>query len=260
MIEIHAFYFDHGSGDFERLASVLRESVALNDPDSTLIMHKLAPPEHVEDAVRQTFIDNSYKLRYWAEMISRAKDGTKLALIDADMVVLRPLADAFTEPFDIAITRRTASFMPYNGGAVFVRASKAARVFFNEWSKVDQKMLDDVQFHTQWRRKYYGINQAALGFMLTERAWLPASIAELPCKIWNACNEDWAVVGNHTRILHIKNDLRHHCLKTRTWSGTPPRYRRAWKLWKNIEAKALAKDAAPMSLPQRITHRQSISA
>lgn len=81
-------------------------------------------------------------------------------------------------------------------------------------------MLNSQSFHTPWRRKYMGINQAALGFLI-EKGW---NLEKLPEK-YNLC--DWTVKKvKSAHMIHIKSDLRTDMLMG---GGKYPHVAKIWR-------------------------------
>jgi len=192
----------------------------------------------------QSHVTNSQKLEWWRGVVAAAEDGDRVLLIDADMMITRPLADVWDRPFDLAYTIREEGRLPLNGGVVFVRVSPASRRFVDRWFAVNQRFLANANEHRHWRTKYAGINQAAFGYMLereTDPAIVGLELARLTCHEWNAENTAWAKFDPKiTRIVHLKSGLR------RALFGMPARreHVRLIALWHSLEAEANAAASA----------------
>jgi hypothetical protein len=144
----------------------------------------------------------------WCRTVCDAADGAEILLIDADTMILQPLDDLWSRPFDFAYTTKDSRF-PFNSGVVAVRVSDRMREFFRRWLDENRAMLGDRVHHQAWRQKYGGINQAALGRAL-ESGWArDLRVAELPCREWNCEDSQWRYfTAEKTRIVHVKSALR----------------------------------------------------
>jgi hypothetical protein len=140
------------------------------------------------------------KARDWTRVIAEAVDGTEIALLDADTLVLGELGSAFRRPFDVAVTTR-GTLGTLNSGVVFVRISDRVRDFFAPWAArtepwCKRNTADSIRFG----------DQDALIEMLGEPHG-PLRVLELPAAIWNAQQNCWPPVAG-CRIVHIKSDCR----------------------------------------------------
>jgi len=235
-----AAYFGSGAaGDqYGRLARVLEHTAGVHCPGWQIRVERLTAPASYTSAIGvASHVTNSQKLEWWRSIVIDAEDGDRVLLIDADMMITRPLEDVWTRPFDLAYTIRTEGRLPLNGGVVFVRVSPASRRFVDRWFAINQLFLRDANAHRHWRTKYAGINQAAFGYML-ERERDPALVLErLTCDEWNAENTAWAKFDpTFTRIVHLKSGLR------RALFGMPakPEYKRLIALWHALEKETKA--------------------
>lgn len=234
-MKIVGVVFDYAEkSDYARLARVWEESARQTNQHAEIVLHKIEPPQTVK---RNTGLSsNNHKFKVWNAEIQAANNGDLIVLTDVDLMILADLRPAFKGDFDIGVTRRTAQSWPINAGVVFVRVSDASKRFIERWGEVDQKMYEDEVFHEPYKRKYKGQNQAALGY-LRENNDTGAVVQELPCAVWNACNEDYVhfKLGT-TKVVHIKSTLRHAILgKTR---GVPSKMKPICKLWKAFESAA----------------------
>jgi alpha-N-acetylglucosamine transferase len=157
------------------------------------------------------FESNSLKLEHWNALVQQAPDGDRILLIDADMLVVRPLDPVWDRPFDVAYTvRPSGAKFPLNGGVVAVRVGAASRAFMQAWAAENRRMLNDQAHHNRWRQRFGGINQAALGALLA--AGVRGQFATLPCLEWNCEDSCWGKFDPAvTRLVHIKSELRLAC-------------------------------------------------
>lgn len=235
-------YFTEGER-WPRLARVLEYTAHQHCPDWDVRISRLQMP--TQPAIADCYAANSHKLAHWCQAVEDAPDGTPMLLIDADAAILQSLDDIWEQPFDIAYTvRPPRSRFPFNAGVVFVRASAGTRAFLGHWLDVNNRFLTDPRDHETWKRRHGGINQAALGRVLTLRP-LPdhlgaLAITTLPCATWNCEDDSWASFDPQaTRILHVKSDLR------RLVFGGPKQaarsqYAELCALWLGLEQQARA--------------------
>jgi hypothetical protein len=229
-----ACYFGAGAGDqWPRLARVLRHTAGRHCPGWQVQVVALPPPRGGEDPA---YLANTVKLEHWYEAVKTAADGECLLLIDVDTVILRPLEDVWNRPFDLAYTIKAHAHFPFNAGVVFVRASNRVRAFLAAWCGENRRMLTDRRWHQAWRRKYGGINQAALGCVLKSPLANTLTFAQLPCPEWNCEDSSWQYFDPAvTRIVHLKSALRRTVFKI----GAPAaRLRPIAKIWRQLEQEA----------------------
>lgn len=239
-----ASYFGTGAaGDqYGRLARVLDYTARVHCPDWTIRVERLkAPPFYTSAIGVHSHVTNSQKLEWWRSVVVDAEDGDRVLLIDADMMITRPLGDVWDRPFDLAYTIRTEGRLPLNGGVVFLRVSPATRRFVDRWFAHNQRFLANANDHRAWRMKYAGINQASFGYMLEKERDPAVALERLTCEEWNAENTTWSKFDPaFTRIVHLKSGLR------RALFGMPEK--REWRpliaIWHELEARAKAAAAA----------------
>ena len=151
-------------------------------------------------------------------------------------MILRPLNAVWDLPFDVAYTVRPR-LLPLNAGVVFVRVSDRVRAFMTAWRDENRRMLTDTQHHQVWRRRYGGINQAALGAVLESPRTDGLAITPLPCSEWNCEDSTWrAYDPDVTRIVHLKSQLR---IALFHGGSGGQEVRRLVTLWRALERAAL---------------------
>lgn len=199
-----------GGGQWPRLARVLEQSAREQCPDWDIDVRAITP-----DAARsvlgiRAFEANTSKLEYWRHAVCTAADGDRIALLDADTMVVQPLTPVWTYAFDLAYTqRRHDGTLPLNAGVIFVRVSDRTRRFLTQWRDENRRMLRDRIYHAPWRRKYGGMNQAAFGRLLEQTGPDALDVLPLPCLEWNCEDSSWAAFDPRvTRIVHLKSALR----------------------------------------------------
>jgi hypothetical protein len=201
-MEYHTVLF--GGGKYRVMTNALKRSIDANSEHS-LTIHEITDKP---GPGRIKLTTNSLKLKKWNEIVQEATDN--VVLMDCDTILLKCISHVFEKDFDFAYTERTkGGHFPLNGGVVFVKPTKKSKEFFNEWLRVNDKMMDNFNFHRPWKKKYAGINQAALGYLLERKPEL--NILKVPCSKYNACDPvDWEDVSD-AHVLHIKSDLQNQC-------------------------------------------------
>lgn len=241
-MQFHAAIFPEAAlgrrGIYAEMARVFAASVEAVSPRSRLVLHTHRPDRSLQSsnlakrAARQSFVDNTDKMRAWHSIAASQPDGTRFALVDADMFAtgeLAGLADFVSPSCPLAFTFRREGFrFPFNSGAVAVYQCAESRRFFDEWRAVNEDMLRNAKLHQEFRARYGGINQAALGAML-EAEGCP-TFARLDCATWNCEDSEWRNFSSETKLVHVKGRLR---IAVR--SNEPPKdedLMAIWELWK----------------------------
>jgi hypothetical protein len=225
-----------GACEYGRLAKVWEYSARKAHPDATVKLIKK------KDAAGKTSHQrrNQYKLEEWNRQIQAATEDT--ILMDVDMVIIKEIAHVFEREFDICYTQRTKTRMPLNGGVLFVKPTRAAKTFFEEWVKVDAELLLKRGRYTPYIRKYGGQNQASFGYMLenkkANKRIVNTCIDKVPCTVYNVCQEEWHAVDDGTRVIHCKSGLKRILSQSGEKRPMHEKYRKAVDLWK-----AMAKEA-----------------
>jgi len=230
------FKYKDKPSDYKRLYQVFMASCAKHMPGVTVKTLKLDVPP-AKDNRKPGIWTNTAKLRAQVNYIKTLKDDVVLA--DCDMLCLKPFDDVFKKyDFDIGITTKppgVKSSCRINGGIIFIRNSAQARAWMQELLKINDRMYKDQAFHNEWRKKYYGMNQSALGYML-ERAKTKARVKEFRTTIWNAVDCDWTNVTDKTRLVHIKGKLR-ACIDKGKSSSKLSRLIAAWNDYGGVKPK-----------------------
>lgn len=196
--------------DFERLLAAYRASAeAVGVP---LEVHELPPPERMGKRGAIGFnTENSYKLDYWATLLSESTE--PIIFTDCDMLMLGDPSDGFNGgDWDVALTQRKPEGQPrwFNAGVVFARPNDAARRYMEAWRDANAHLLNRPKEHKRWKSKYAGMNQAALG-MAMEKEMLPddCKVGHLPCALYNCGDNEWRKADiEQIRLLHVKGVLR----------------------------------------------------
>lgn len=228
---LHSVYF--GGPEWDRLANVLRRSARAYNPGWDVQVHNTCgqQPHAQNGRGRESFVANTNKMAHWRSTVAGSPLGARLLLIDADTMILRNLDDVWDTEFDVAYTARDPkqSRFPYNSGVVFVRVRRSVRAWINDWYAENVRMLSDQGHHAVYRRKYGGINQAALGAMLERDQLAGLKVLALPCREWNCEDSEWRRFNGETRIIHVKSQLRKVVLNgSLPTSKTPSALRDRW--------------------------------
>ena len=204
------------SKDFERLIKVLIKSWEAHN-DMPLEFH------YMNDGWNRKYLHglwvNTIKLEKWADLFRQ-----DTLFLDADLLCKGDMSEPFDVIENLGYTENRARGRILNAGVFYAKSTKYSRKFMAEWVAVNRKMLNSRSFHAEWRRKYMGINQAALGYLM-ENGW---ELTKLPEK-YNLC--DWTERKvKKARMIHIKSDLRKNILL-----GTN-KYPYVTKIWEKYEA------------------------
>lgn len=220
-------------GTFDSLAEVFKKSVELNIPNAELINFDVKYPEN--ESGRPMFCHHNHtKLEIWADFMQMASDNVIFS--DLDMLALRDPVEIWDNNFDICYTERTIKntgrIIPLNGGIIFAKPTTAAREFFKLWAEVDRMMYYDPKLHDQYYRKYAGMNQASLGYLIENPDLYSAKLLAVKTRKYNAVDCDWQHINNETVFVHIKSLLRQNIITRRNQSGI---YKTAMQKWYEVE-------------------------
>lgn len=221
---------------YVRLAQVLAYTARTHLPTWDRRITEIVPPTDRSALANASHVWNTAKLEAWADAVAEAPDGTPVLLMDADMMILRPLDDLWAWPFDLAYTLRSRSSLPFNGGVVALRITDQTRAFMARWVALNRQFLTDAAAHQPWRAKYAGINQASFGALL-EAADHGCDLLTLPCAEWNCV--EWELFDPEiTRVVHVKSKLRRELFG---WAApVSPVHKRLISQWKALEQEATA--------------------
>lgn len=218
----------HGHGDFERLLSAWRASVAINAPDADVEVVTGERPVVARNK-RARYADNTYKLHIWADIVDKTDE--PMILMDCDTLVLRDPSPVFDMSFDVAVTARPGR-MPVNAGVVYVRPNERSRAFFRQWVRINDDLFTSSRPDID---RWGGINQAALVSAM-DAAVNVARVARIPCAKWNSVEQTWGDLNDDTVVLHIKGALREMALANVSPSRIAPHMLRAYALWMHYDA------------------------
>ena len=134
-------------------------------------------------------------------------------ITDCDMFFTDNIEGAFEYDFDVGYTKRnyknshiTGMNKPLNGGVFFFRPTEQAKSFVENWYKVCESMTVNDEFYQEWFKKYAGLNQTALGYLLDTDS--NTNIKQFNCAEYNGCAEDLLDFNNKKpKIVHIKSPL-----------------------------------------------------
>lgn len=195
-------------GQYDRLARVLAHTAAVHCPGWDVRIERISPDLPAPCTGNPSHAWNTSKLDWWNAVVQSCEDGDRVVLMDADMVIVRPLDPVWDRPFDLAYTvrRKSESSLPFNGGFVALRVSERTKAVMQRWQMVNDLMCREGTDHAAYHRKYAGMNQSSFGCLLETGAFDGIQVAELSCQEWNCC--EWGGFKDNTRVLHIKSRLR----------------------------------------------------
>ncbi len=187
-------------------------------------------------------------LQMWVQQLADAPDGAKIALMDADMLVLKRIDHFFDWPFDIMFTYKTNTNenpqWPVNCGVMLVRNSEQVRAFFDEWYR---RQLEESAGMNAQLQSWGGKQQVAFGEMLGTRNKTAYALGLMshgcklvgtPCTALNDVRR-FTTISDRTHILHYKGKWR-DVLPNGTWTKDIPeergreqfnRWRAAYNKW-----------------------------
>lgn len=238
--QLRACYFDPPGCQYARLARVLLYTARQHCAAWDVAVERIEP-EKMAGARSASDWANTQKLEWWARQVQAAPEGARILLIDADTMILRALDDVWALEFDLAYTEREkggSPSYPFNAGVIFLRATPTARAFFELWREENRRMFADKAYHAKWHQRFGGMNQAALGKLLNDRAAerLGARLERLPCSEWNCEDSSWhRYAPGRTRIVHVKSALHRAALGT---AGSTFRVRPLALVWRALERQA----------------------
>lgn len=240
---------------WSRLLRVFRESVHKHMPDTVIIEKRIPAPERNTNHPKRDPA-NTRKLQEWVKYLETARDET--IFMDCDMLCTGDASKAFEHEFDVAVTfRPEGSIPPMNGGVVFTRPTGRAIEFFRKWLEVNMRMYDDHILHHTWRNKWFGMNQAAFGYMYENG--MCSDIKKLPTKIYNAVDNDWCQVVDDTVFVHMKSELRRAIISNVAPYGAYKRILEDWysydKKYNVAEPEKKAVRSVSVMNPKKIRYR-----
>jgi len=202
---------------YERMANVLRASAAEHSPATPLNITRVYDPDDDVKAIarlncKTTYIDNVRKAKHHCKIVREATYGELIGFLDVDAMVLGDLSEVMGMDFDIAYTKRPEHHKwKLNTGVYFVRIRESTQKFVSRWFATAMGMLNDYEFHEQWKRhnKYGGTQQAAFGWMI-ENFDLGLKLLPLDCESWNVvppCIDD----SHDVKVVHIMSSMREWC-------------------------------------------------
>jgi hypothetical protein len=232
------FWFGQPDDNYGRMARVLEFSAAKHCPGWSIEVNPLErkPVPHYHGAP-DNFIYNVQKVDAWKRAIVEAPDGSRICVMDSDMMITGPLDDVWAQDFDVAYTGQRGK-LGLNAGVLFVRVSKQSRRFVCAWADKNHEMLESLRKLQEWKRRTPGMTQPALMAVLNSPVSRTLRVLNLPCRIWNCEDVSWPAFGKHVKILHIKGRLRQA-----VFGGAPSAKRLRLdalaKMWHETEARMM---------------------
>ena len=200
--------FGNSNPGFDRLIDVFLHSCACNAGRAEVHVIGTGRPCPRNDSENPSYADNSEKLRIWEEELK--KSDVPVAFLDADMLVLRPLMDAFG-PCHVNLTLRPGA-MWLNAGAVFCLPTPKAQDIMRVWRETNDSIRDNKEWLDRAIEHHNGLNQTAMVHLLEEEYYQhfeDGDIGYLSCDKYNCMDTTWRMFDlDRCSILHIKGRLR----------------------------------------------------
>lgn len=215
--------FPTARGEYDDFWKVFNYSAKKHMPDAEIICLREVP--EVDKSRGNTYAAMSARLYMWADAVKNVSGNIILA--DVDIVFTGNMFSVFNEyKFDLAYTKRNSKWKPINGGIIFLRDN--AKSFIDLWARVNNKMYKNKELHNKWRKKYKGMNQPALGYLIEHPKKHGMNLLSLPCLKYNACDQEWAHITPETKAIHLKRALR----KFKEGAKIPRGAEKAITIWK----------------------------
>jgi len=158
--------------------------------------------DHIPIIEQQRSVRASGKIQGWHEALGVIKNGTPVVFLDADTFVVKPLTDAFKEPFDIGTTWRTEGRWFLNSGVLFARTSDVVRDWMSSWKTLTHQIIEDKEAHQIALHDFGAADQKALALTLENTNLCQT---QLPAEIWNE-----TTISDHPErvaVWHMKGAL-----------------------------------------------------
>lgn len=219
---------------YARLLKVFEYSAKKNMPDVSFQVLPVKPIRAI--GIDQHLANNRAKMEAWSQI----EITEPTILMDCDMIVLNNMIEAFNFDYDIGLTYRTCGNPPRNGGVVFLQPTDRANKFLKTWNKIDKWLYRNRVQHQIYRKKYTGMNQASLGYLLENNLIDGLVEWRFSCWEWNACNEDWPYIAGYTKAVHVKGggQLRGAIKNNVPYEYVPEGYREVLRLWRAYECES----------------------
>lgn len=209
MVELHAWIFNRPEGDgiYQRLCDVFEYSCGRENVDCHI--HKMAVPPKPLSGQQRWAPDNHYKLIEWKKYIeqeSHRRSGELILLSDSDMICRNaPSMKDLERTKVIGLTKRVPPARHFNAGMLVCRLGPELVDFFQEWCARDKELFHNATKHKRYKRKYFGMNQASLGWMLEESHKQRERVEWYSCADMN-CIEPFNT-WQSAHFVHVKGPL-----------------------------------------------------
>lgn len=105
------------------------------------------------------------KLHAWQQASRLYDDGRPLIFLDSDTIVVRPLTPFLDLKADVTFTW-SDSEVPVNSGVILARAGEPARLFFDRWIELTEKLIADKKKFSRGRVISGGGSQHSLRMII----------------------------------------------------------------------------------------------
>lgn len=166
------------------------------------------------------------KIDTWQEMMETLPIGPKL-FCDIDVAFFgNPFPELLDFDYDIGVCG-------HNSGAVYFSGSKASREFMTRWWVATHRLFDDRELYKEYDKKYKGLDQASLGYLL-ETGEHGADVIQLPRRfhsIWNDYEDP-------CYIMHYHSALRSAVFQDKDLDILPEGVRKYFHAWQKFHEEA----------------------
>lgn len=200
------------------MAKVLAASVRENWPAAKFELIELRRPERIKGHPRHT-ANWVQKWNAWTDIVMQApKEADGIILMDADMLVLKPMESAFEDDFDVCATEQPSN-CPISTGVIFVRPTCGAQRMFAAVQEEISRLLANKPELMKLNHTHGGIDQSAYYQVATKPG--PWAAALLPSDEYNLTNfEHYS--ENDTLAVHYWGRLKDLVSQAKCWRKTDP--------------------------------------
>lgn len=217
MIHFYTQVFSDAGPQYDRMAKALWSSAEAHGVNLKINYIPGADAE-LQGKLHGTYYQNCRKTKHHYELVRQHDTGDIVVLLDADMLVLKPLLPDLEKLMvnkDLAITYRPPSHkFVFNSGFIATRVSPMTRLLHCAWAQQAAAMIQDPRLYRKYASRYGGVNQSALGSLIDvpNSDWAHIRIAELTTLEWNATVLEHPHALKASRIVHLLGNLRRYCL------------------------------------------------
>jgi hypothetical protein len=219
-MRIYTLFIETPNPAFAMMLKAFEASVWHNSKIPLTII-TTSPNYNAKKLYRSKINSNSQKLNIFNDIVQNATED--IILMDCDMILQNDISEVFDLVNDLGYT--VADYprnVPFNGGVLVVKNTEKAKSDFKLLTEINNLMINDSEFHEKYRSRFAGINQAAMGFLISngDVTW-----SKLPMSIYNMA-ENWHNIK--ASAIHYKGRL-----QKAVFSNTIKPYPELVTLWWN---------------------------